>query len=182
MIIRMCFGLFALLLATAAVSEPAPAAAPVPRFSRMEVPGGGCALYAPKDFAFAPPSKSEDGSDVWQGEVSVGAWSFGAIVVKFPAPMEASGDELETLLISYLDFLKTQASITKSTGVGRGHTQADQPAARGVIDYWEAESGEDWAVKGWVDNSRLAVLFIHGHGEYPYLSAQQIYLDGFRFK
>ncbi len=172
--------------AAEAAAEPVAAPA-VPRFARMEVPGCGCALYAPSGLAFDPPTKSEDGSDVWTGEAAVDRWHFGAVVVKFAVPMQASteaapGDDMEALLISYMDFLKTQLSITSAAGVGRGHTHAENPSARGVIDYWEDKDGDHWAVKGWVDADRLAVMFVYGPGDYPYLTAQQLYLDGFRFQ
>lgn len=153
----------------------------VPRFSRTDVPGCGCALYTPAGFAFEAPTKSEDASDVWTGDSTVDSWHFGAVVVKFAGPAEGADEELEALLIGYLDFLKTQLSVVKSAGVGRGHTQEAYPKARGVIDYWEDKDGDSWAVKGWVDANRLAVLFVYGKGDYPIPNAQQMFLDGFRF-
>ena len=51
-----------------------------------------------------------------------------------------------------------------------------------MIDYWEDKDGDRWAVKGWVDANRLAVMYIYGKGDYPYLNAQQMFLDGFRFQ
>lgn len=164
-----------------AVVDAAPAT-PIPRFSRTEVPGCGCGLYAPQGFSIDAPTKSADGADVWTSEGAVGAWHFGAVVVKFAEPALGSGSELEDLLVGYLDFLKGQLSITKSAGVGRGHTHSENPAAVGVIDYWEDKAGDSWAVKGWVDANRLAVMFVYGRGEYPYLAAQSAYLDGFRFQ
>lgn len=160
-----------------------PAATPVPTLTRIEVPGCGCAVYGPKELTFGPPEKSPDQADVWTGDTPVGRWHFGAVVVKFAEPFaEASPDDLENVLVAYLRFLQGQLGITNTVGVGRGHTQADHPSARGVIDYWTDKDGDRWAVKGWVDANRLAVMFVYGPDDYPLFSVQQVFLDGFRFE
>lgn len=176
------------LLCSPAQAQEAPPAPPaatpaVPRFSRTAVGTCGCALYAPPGLVFDPPTKSQDGADVWTGEVTTDGWTFGAIVVRFSEPMkDADGDALEGMLVSYMQFLQGQFDVVGAVGVGRGHTHAENPAARGVIDYWKDKEGQSWAVKGWVDAERLAVLYVRGNGDYPWFSAQQMYLDGFRFK
>ena len=154
----------------------------MPRFAKTAVGLCGCSLYAPPGLTFDAPEKSPDNADVWTGEVTVDGWAFGAIVVKFATPMVATPDELEALLVNYTEFLRGQLEITGNVGVGRGHTQADHPTARGIIDYWTDKDGDAWAIKGWVDAERLAVLFVRGKGAYPYFTAQQLYLDGFRFQ
>lgn len=170
----------------AAAAAPAPLS--VPRFARTTVGTCGCSLYAPPGMAFDPPTLSEDGAQVWTGEVRHGGaeagagWTFGAIVVKFKEPFaDASPEQLEELLVAYMDFLRTQFEITANAGVGRGHTHSENTGARGVIDYWKDKVGDDWAVKGWIDKDRLAILFVAGKGDFPYFSAQQMYLEGFRF-
>lgn len=163
--------------AAAEAEKPAPK---VPRLSKIPVGTCGCALYAPEGFAFEPPTKSEDGADVWTGSTMVGEHEFAAIVVKFAQPF-AADDDVEGILVSYLDFLKGQFSIVGSAGVGKGHTLESNPAAKGVIDFWKDADGADWAVKGWVDRNRLAVLLIQGKGDYPIYNVQTMYFDGFRF-
>ena len=169
-----------------APEAPAPVETPsvpsVPRFSKTPIGACGCSLYAPPGLTFGDPSKSEDGAEVWTAEVKEGDWIYGVIAVKFKEPFaDATPENLEELLVAYLGFVQAQAGVTKAVGVGRGHTQAENPGARGVIDYWEDAEGDQWAVKGWVDKERLAVLFVAGKGEYPWFEAQQMYLDGFRF-
>lgn len=160
----------------------APAQTPGPRLSRIPVGTCGCALYAPGGMSFDPPTKSDDGADVWTGEAASGAWTFGAVVVRFGATMPTTdGAGLEDLLVQYLEFLKGQAGIVGAVGVGRGQIHAENAAARGVIDFWKDKDGASWAVKGWVDAHRLAVLYVRGQGDYPYFNAQELYLDGFRF-
>lgn len=185
--------LFALLLGLPpAFAKPKPAseapAAPVadaptvPRFSRTPIGTCGCALYAPPGMVFEPPTKSEDNSEVWTGEVVIDGWHYGVIAVRFAEPFQNnSGVELEDLLVNYMDFIKGQANITASAGVGRGHTHRENPTARGVIDYWQDGAGDSWAVKGWVEPRELSLLYISGKGDYPWFNAQQLYLDGFRF-
>ena len=167
----------------AAPVAPVPVQPAVPRFSKTPIGTCGCALYAPPGLVFGEPSSSEDGAQVWTGEVKQDGWTYGAVAVRFKDPfVDAKPEDLEDLLIGYLGFLQSQANITKAVGVGRGHTHSENPGARGVIDYWEDADGDRWAVKGWVDKDRLAVLFVAGKGEYPWFSAQQLYLDGFRFE
>lgn len=180
-----------LLLGSALAQSPAPGSAPapvsdapapaIPRLSRQEIADCGCALYAPPGMSFDPPTLSQDGSRVWQGQVELNGWRYGIIAVRFAEPQTASSPaELEDMLVSYLQFLQSQLGVRASAGVGRGHTRPDNPGARGVIDYWQDAEGRSWAVKGWVDAQHLAVLTLSGNGEYPWFNLQQMYLDGFR--
>lgn len=168
--------------APAPVAPPAPVTPTPPRFAKTPIGTCGCSLYAPPGLSFGAPEKSPDGADVWTGEVTVDGYTWGAIVAKFPTPMEGTPDRMEPLLVAYLDFLRGQLGIVANVGVGRGHTHTENPAARGVIDYWKDAAGDSWAVKGWVDNRMIAVLFVSGKQDYPYLTAQSLYLDGFRFE
>lgn len=167
--------------APAAAPEKPAEKPPVPRFEKQAIGACGCAVYAPPGLVVEAPTKSQDGADVWTAVAHHGGYEFGVVAVKFAEPF-AEADPLEDLLVSYMDFLKSQLGITGAAGVGRGHTLESNPAAKGVIDYWTDAEGDSWAVKGWVDPKRLAVLYIAGKGEYPYFTAQQLYLDGFRFE
>lgn len=168
--------------ATPAAPPTAPAAPSVPRLAKMEVGTSGFALYAPPGLSFGAPEKSQDGADVWISDVRVDAWTYGAVVVKFNGMDPAApGDELESMLIGYLEFLRGQLGITATVGVGRGHTLESAPAARGVIDIWQDAEGDTWQVKAWVEPRGLAVLFIAGKGDYPWFNLQQMYLNGFRY-
>lgn len=178
-----------LLAALASAQDAAPPVAPPavvaptpPRFTKMPVGTCGCSLYAPPGLTFAAPEKSPDGADVWTAEVKLDGYTWGAVVAKFPAPLDGTAEQLEGLLVGYMEFLRGQLGIVANVGVGRGHTLPSNPAARGVIDYWKDNVGDSWAVKGWVDSHLLAVLFVSGKGDYPYLTAQGLYLDGFRFE
>lgn len=88
----------------------------------------------------------------------------------------------ENVMISYLDYLKTSFSITKSTGYGKGHTLKNYPAAHGVIDYWSDNKDQDWKVKGWTDGQFIAVLYVISPKDQPNTESKiNLYLDGFRF-
>lgn len=156
---------------------------PMPRLSKTVIGNSGCSAYLPEGFPEFEVSLSEDSSFVYVSEMEVGSFLFGCITVKLAEPFNetASGDDYENLLISYMGYLETAFNITSTAGVGRGHTLESTPGARGVIDYWEDESGNQFAVKGWANPNNLAVLYIVGAEEYPYFSLQQMYLDGFRF-
>jgi hypothetical protein len=154
----------------------------VPRLSKQAIGACGCSLYAPEGFSVGAPQKSDDGSDVYTGSVKVDGWEFGVIAVKFGSDLGNDGDANEAMLLSYLEFLKTQLDITGAVGVGKGHKLDSNPNARGVIDFWKDKDGDDWAVKAWVDGKHLGVLYVAGKGDYPIYNVQQLFLDGFRFE
>ena len=154
----------------------------VPRLTKMAIGQSGCSAYFPQGMPDFNLSKSEDSSEVYTSEVEVDGYLFSCITVKFGMPFtDTAPEDLETLLISYMDFLKTNFNITTSAGVGRGHTLESAPDARGVIDFWEDADSLHYAVKGWVNEKYLGIMFIYGEDDYPHLNLQQMYLDGFRF-
>lgn len=154
----------------------------VPRLSKMAIGQSGCAAYFPEGMPEFELSKSEDGSDVYTSEVEVDGFLFGCIAVKFGETFtDSSPEDMEALLISYMEFLQGNFGVTASAGVGKGHTLESAPDARGVIDYWEDAAGVQYAVKGWVNQQALGIMVIYGPKEYPHFNLQQMYLDGFRF-
>ena len=149
----------------------------------MDIGQSGCSAYFPEGMPDFELSKSEDGADVYTSEVAVDGFMFGCIAVKFVEPFtDSSPEEMEGLLISYMEYLKSHFEITASAGVGKGHTLESSPDARGVLDYWEDAEKTQFAVKGWVNQRALGVMIIYGPIEYPNFNLQQMYLDGFRFR
>ncbi len=154
----------------------------VPRLSKMDIGQSGCSGYFPEGMPKFVLEKSEDGADVYTSELEVDGYLFGCITVQFTEPFsDSSPEELEELLIGYLDYLEEAFDIYDSVGVGRGHTLESCPSARGVIDYWDDLDENHFAVKGWVNQKYIGVMFIAGEAEYPHFNLQQMYLDGFRF-
>lgn len=153
----------------------------IPRLRRTNLGESGISAYLPSDFPLFTVTPSEDGSEVYTAEFAQGGFIYGCIAVRFAAPNEGTPDDYEGLLIAYLDFLQSQIGITGAAGYGRGHTLEGEANVRGVIDYWEDAQGTKYAVKGWVNGTHLAVLYIAGPSEYPVFNAQQMYLDGIRF-
>jgi hypothetical protein len=162
-------------------AEPGSAEFSVPRFQRTNIGTTGLSAYLPPGFPEPTISASEDGSKVHTGELEQGGFVYGVIGLRFAAPLDADPESWEQLLIAYLDFMKSQLGVTGAAGYGLGHRLESEPSARGVLDYWEDSSGTKYAIKGWVTQTHLAVLFIAGPTEYPVFNAQQIYLDGIRF-
>ncbi len=155
--------------------------AQVTRLSKYPINQTGHFAYFPSDPGELEVAKSDDGSDVYTSEVEIDSSYFGLIVVDFvPGSMgENSKTDMEELLTSYLDFLKTQFQITSSAGYGKGHTMESNPNAVGVIDYWEDGTGFEYKIKGWADTKTLAVLYVGG--KEINANVQEIYLNGFRF-
>jgi hypothetical protein len=169
---------FFILLLSAAFSS---AKAQVPRFTKYPINQTGHFAYFPADPGTFAASKSDDGADVYTAEVELDSSFYGMIVVDFvPGSMDGNTKEdMEELLIGYLDYLQTQFMITSAAGYGRGHALESNPNAAGVIDYWKDETGFEYKVKGWADTKTLAVLYIGG--KEPIINVQEMYLNGFRF-
>jgi hypothetical protein len=149
-----------------------------PRFQKANILTSGCAAYFPNGIPAFEMTLSEDSSKVYTGEVNVDNYVFGIICVKLS---EKVGSEKEDLLINYLDFLKSAFKIKGSAGYGKGHTLESCPSAVGVIDYWEDADGTKYQIKGWINESYLAVLYINGKTDYPNLNIANVFLNGFRF-
>lgn len=155
---------------------------PVPRFHKVAIGTSGTFAYVPNDEEFSVDlSYSPDSSRVYNGEVLSGNYRFAIIVVKFNGMELVDQQEREDMLVSYMDYLQETFSIVSSAGYGKGHTLDQYPEATGVIDYWEDEDGDEWAVKGWADAHTLAVLMLYGTGTYPHYNVQDMFLNGFRF-
>lgn len=153
---------------------------PVPRFKKYPVMETGCSYYLPDSTEFEL-SFSEDGSKVITGELLFGEFHFSTITVEFVKGMELAKEDMPALIESYLNYLMSTLDIVQSAGIGWGHTLDSNPKAIGAIDYWVDSEGTQFAVKVWCDNNYMAVLFLYGDKEYPYYTAQQLFLDGFRF-
>lgn len=167
--------------ASAPDSASEPAEFTVPRFQRTNIGTTGLSAYLPPGFPELTAAPSEDGSQVHSGELEQGGFVYGVIGLRFAAPLEGDPESHEQLLVTYLDYLKSQLAVTGAAGYGLGHRLESEPSARGVIDYWQDALGRQYAIKGWVTPTHLAVLYIAGPTEYPVFNAQQLYLDGIRF-
>jgi hypothetical protein len=154
----------------------------VPRFAKYDIAETGCAVYLPGDPGEFDLTYSEDSSEVYTGEVTHEDFNFAVILVKFYEPLGDENEVKNDMIKGYLDFLQGQFSITGSAGYGEGHTMDAAPNAVGVIDYWEDSDGLQYAIKSWCDGKFLAVLLLYGNEEYPIFNAQQMFLDGIRFK
>jgi hypothetical protein len=154
----------------------------VPRFERVAIAETGAAVYLPKGEAEFEMSLSEDGSEVYTGEIQHGDYYFSVVAVRFvPEMAEMTPDDMEGLLLNYMEFLHSQIAPGESAGVGTGHTKEKVPNARGAIDYWLDAEGDRFAVKGWIDHRMIGVMILYGPDEYPIFNVQQMFLDGFRF-
>lgn len=154
----------------------------VPRFEKVDIAETGAAVYMPRGAGAFEMSLSEDGSEVYTNEIQHGDFFFSVVAVKFvPEMADASAEDLEALLISYLEFLRTQLAVGDAAGVGKGHLKEEVPGARGVIDYWLDAEGTRYAVKGWIDQRMIGVMLLYGPDEYPIYNVQDMFLNGFRF-
>jgi len=130
----------------------------------------------------AEVSLSDNELEVFSLEVEFNADRYGLVMVLLQDKFTNSDKEtLENLLISYMEFMKLANDITSSIGYIKGQVNASNTNATGIQDFWEDESGAQWAVRGWIDNNVLAVLFIHSTKPES-LQVNYTFLDGFNFK
>jgi hypothetical protein len=155
-----------------------------PRFVKTPIGDSGCSLYLPGKPDPVDVSFSPDSSVVYTIETldstSGKYFHFGTILVNLNG-MELAGME-EDMLESYMDYLQQAFEIVESAGYGRGHTLSTHPTAKGVIDYWEDATGDQWAVKGWAAESTLFVMFVYGPENYPNYNVVDMFFNGARFK
>ena len=105
--------------------------------------------------------------------MEVDGFLFGCIVVRFSeSNLGFSPDDMEQLLLGYMEYLKEVFEVTKSAGAGTGHTLESCPDARGVIDFLEDTNENQLAVKGWVNQKYLGFLYLSGAEEYPHFNLQ----------
>jgi len=119
-------------------------------FAKFYIGSSGCSIVAP-GYMITDSTYSEDSSLIYSGEIALDSFHFFIILVDIKNPIPDSGLARETVLVNYLDHLKSSFSITESVGYGRGHTLPGYDQALGVLDYWKDEFGDSWSVKGWTD-------------------------------
>src|SRR4029078_5906483 len=92
-------------------AEPGSAEFKVPRLQRTNIGTTGLSAYLPQGFPEFSVSASEDGSQVHTGELEQGGFLYGAIGLRFAAPLDADPESWEELLVSYLDYMKGQLGV-----------------------------------------------------------------------
>jgi len=151
-------------------------------FRKYPVESTGCFVYLPAAPGEWKLDKSEDGSDVYTLSQEFDGYSFDVIAVKFGNPLTgASHEEMEGLLISYLNYLKSQLGVTESVGYGKGQQLPGNETAIGVLDFWKAPDESQSKVKGWITESHLAVLLVSGNSDPSEKATTNVFLNGFRF-
>ncbi|MFM7021821.1 MAG: hypothetical protein ACKOXB_02500 [Flavobacteriales bacterium] len=168
---------FALLLVVCSA-----AAQTVPHLKKYDISDSKFRIYLPSAPDPVSMEYSPDSAKVYTIEALDSSqnkyFHFGAIVV---TGLSLDNEIKEEMLISYMDYLKTSIGIESSIGYGKGHTLSTHASAVGVIDYWKDKDGDEWKVKGWIDNNSIVVMFIYGPGEYPIASIPEIFFAGIRF-
>jgi len=151
-------------------------------FRKYQIAQTGYYCYIPVDPIKFDEQKSEDGQMMYTKEVIVNETTFGIITVLLDKNFATtSAGDLKELLVSYMDYLKEQFEIEGAAGYGFGHTLTSNSKAQGILDYWEDKSGNEFAVKGWIDNTAIAFMYVKGK-ELPNINVQNMFLNGFVFK
>ena len=153
----------------------------VPRFNKTTIMNSGCYAYFPDTPTNYEQTLSEDSSFVYTASVNFDNYTYGIIVIKFKTAFNISTSELEDLLISYMDYLKSTFNITSSLGYGKGYTSNFNANATGIIDTWQDKENYTLSIKGWIDKDFIGFLYLKGKEEYPNYNIRNIFLNGFVF-
>ena len=149
---------------------------------KFQVGESGCSVYLPASEVNWEKSSSEDSSDVYTGEVSKDNLFYFVIAVKFKDPLTGfASEEMENLLMSYLDYLQEQFGVSESAGYGKGHPVDGYDISAGVIDFWESEDGTLWSVKGQITANNIGIVGVYGDTDPSDNPLTRVVLDGFVF-
>ena len=130
----------------------------------------------------AEVSLSDNELEVYTSEVEYNEIRYGlAMVLLEDKFINSDKETLQSLLVSYMHFLKLSHDITSSIGYVKGQKHPANSSATGIIDFWEDERGAQWAVKGWINNDVLAVLYVYSNRAQG-MPVPDAFLDGFVFK
>ncbi len=139
----------------------------------------GCSAYFYSNPGEAEKSFSPDSSKVYTLEsLDEAGNTFSIIVVDLA--VELPGEEVENILISYLDYLKEQFGVLSSAGYGKGHMLETHASAKGINDFWSSQE-DDISVRAWGDPNFLAVMMVFSEKGKDVTSRSQAFFNGFRF-
>lgn len=146
---------------------------------KYPIGNSGCSVYMFCDPGKFSLSYSEDSAKVYTGQCIADKFIYGIICVNLKDTM-ADMDDAESLLESYLDFLKPQFKIRDAAGYGKGGRLNSNENTSGIVDYWDGEDKSKWAIQGWTDGKFIAVLYVKG-SEQPDYTKQKLFFNGFVF-
>jgi hypothetical protein len=153
-----------------------------PSFRKYPVASTPCSVYLPKSPGEWTKEAAQDSSDVYTVEVKADPFLYDVIAVKFAYPIgSATSEQMENLLISYLDYLKTVFKVKSAAGYGKGHILPGNDKAYGVLDFWDDTEGLKMKVKGWITREYLSVMVVSGKTDPGDAATTDIFLNGFRF-
>ncbi len=152
------------------------------QFKNYAIDNTGYGALFPADPGKADVSMNNSELEEYTMEVSSNGKRYGLQVVLLGTNFINSDKEtLESLLVSYMQLLKLSYDVTSGIGYIREQKHPYNADANGILDFWEDERGAQWAVKGWVDNTALAVLYVHTRSAAD-MNVPYEFLDGFAFK
>ena len=143
---------------------------------KYDIGQSGCQAYFFCDPGTFDISHSEDSSVLYQGVCTNAETHYGIICVKLKTAIQDLPDA-ETMLTSYMDYLKTAFKVKSYAGYGKGHQLRNNENTLGMIDYWNDEEGRNWKVKGWTDGKFMAVLYAYSSKELTETKVN-VFLDG----
>ncbi|MBK7174021.1 MAG: hypothetical protein IPH84_12475 [Bacteroidales bacterium] len=149
------------------------------QLKKYDIGDSGCSAYFYNNPGQAEVSFSPDSSKVYTLEsLDESGNTYSIIVVDLA--IDLPGEEVENILISYLDYLKEQFGVLSSAGYGKGHKLDTHASAKGINDFWSSQE-DDISVKAWGDPGYLAVMMVFSAKGTDVFSKSQVFFNGFRF-
>lgn len=153
-----------------------------PELENYQINETGYSALFPANPGKAEVSLSDNELYVYASEVEFAGVRYGLVMIPLENNFINSEKEvLESVLISYMNFLKLSFDITSSIGFIKEQRHPRNERATGILDFWEDEKKAQWAVKGWIDNDVLAILYVNSQNPSS-MPVPYGFLDGFAFK
>ena len=147
---------------------------------KYPIGASGCAAYFFCDPGTFNVSYSEDSSKIYMAECISGETNYGLICVQLKQ-VNLKIEEVEPVMLSYLDYLKTLFKVTSAAGYGKGHRLRGQENIHGIIDYWKDDNGQNLKIKSWTDGHFIIFLYAKSAKELVETKTN-VFLDGVQFK
>ena len=144
-----------------------------------QVGNTGCSAYFscrpnPAEWSYSP-----DSSKVYTMECT-GQDGITYSLIAVDLLVELSGEDVEAVLSSYMDFLKTEINITSSLGYHKGYNLPAHPSATVITDTW-TDADSEISVLGCSNGKIIAVLLIFNKKTSVQTVNADLYFNGFRF-
>lgn len=149
-------------------------------FKRRFISNTGCSIRIPGETFRLDKTYSETGDQLFLSSVAKGKANYGFILARLHDKITEI-TEAEQVLFDFMEGLLDPLAIDHTTGMSAGHEHRFTKTARGMLEYWQDDEGNDWKVKGWTNGRFMALLYVKNFTEESIKEVDE-FLNSFRFR